>query len=157
VNAVVTDSRHDRVELNHISHQYGGGCATNISVSYLNHGGGGETGSRDKPTAVNDNSNTIHVACQSKSSPLETRSIILCTIRNLISCEPVCCKNICKGSYVSSNLRDNGTLIDGGDGNISIVGSARRSVKISTRGSSTSVAEKEFLLAMVLTQQQLLT
>jgi len=66
---VVTYSRHDRVELN-ISHYsgYGGGRVTDISISYLNHGGGGGTGFRDKPAAVHGNSSKIHAACQCKSS-----------------------------------------------------------------------------------------
>jgi len=56
VNAVVTDTRPDRVEPNHFSHQsgHGRGRATGISVSCLNHGGGG-TGFHDKPAAVNGN------------------------------------------------------------------------------------------------------
>jgi len=51
---VVTDNMHDRVELNHISHQsgHGGGHATGISVSYLNYEGRGRTGFCDKPVAV---------------------------------------------------------------------------------------------------------
>jgi len=139
VNADVTDSRINRIELNHISHQSGndGGRSTGINVSYLNHSGGDETGFRDKPVAVNGNSSKIHVAYWDISSPLESRPIVLCTIRSLISCEPVCRRNICKGSYVSGNLRDDWTLIVGGDDNSSIVGSVGRFAEISTRGSST--------------------
>jgi len=57
VNVVVTDSRHDREELNHISHQSGhdGGRATDIIVSYLNHSDRGETGFRDRPVTINGN------------------------------------------------------------------------------------------------------
>ena len=40
------------------------------------------------------------------------------------------------------NLRDNGTLIADEDGNISMVGSAERYIKISTRGSSISVGRE---------------
>jgi len=50
--------------VNHISYQsgHGGGGTTGISVSSLNHDGGGGTSFRDKPVAVNGNSSKIHVA-----------------------------------------------------------------------------------------------
>ena len=143
MNVVVTDSKHDWVELN-ISHQLNpdGGHASGISVSCLNHGGGGGTGFRDKPAAVNGNSSKIPAACWDDSFSLKTRLIVLCTIRNLISCKPIYCRKICKRSYVSSNLRDNRTLITDEDDNNSMVGSAGRSTKISTRGSSTFVTQE---------------
>ena len=65
MNVVVTDSRHDRVKLNYISHQtdHGEGRVTGISISYLNPDGGGETDFRDKPATVNDKSSKIHSKC----------------------------------------------------------------------------------------------
>jgi len=65
MNAVVIDSRHNHVELNHISRQsgHGGGRAIGISVSCLNHSGGDETDFRDKSDAVNGNSSQIHAIC----------------------------------------------------------------------------------------------
>jgi len=94
MNAVVTESRHDRVKLSRISHQSGHdrGRVTGISVSYLNHSGGDETGFHDKSAVVNSNSSKIHAAYRDKSYPLKTELIVLCTIRNLISREPICCK-----------------------------------------------------------------
>jgi len=142
MNAGIIDSRNDWVELNHISHQssHGGDCASGSSVSCLSYGGGGETGFLDKSDVVNDNSSKIHVACRGESSPLKTEFIVLCTIRSLISCKTVCCRKIHIWSYVSGNFRDNGTLISSEDDN-SIVGSAGRSIEISTRSSSTSVGQ----------------
>ena len=131
MNTVVTDSTHDRVELNHISRQSGhdGGRAIDISVSYLNHGGRGGTDFCNKSVTIDDSSSKIHAACRGKSSPLKTGPIILCTIKCLISCEPACCRKICKESYMSSDLRDNRTLIAGENSNSSIVGSVGRIYK----------------------------
>ena len=91
MNIVVTDSRHDWVKRNHISHQscHGGDRIIGISESYLNHDGEGRTGFREKSVAVNGNSSKIHVAFRGKSSPLKTKPIVLCTIRILNSCENV--------------------------------------------------------------------
>ena len=51
MKTVVTDSRHDRVELNHISHQSGqdGGRSTSTRESHGNHDKGGGEGLRDEP------------------------------------------------------------------------------------------------------------
>jgi len=84
-----------------------------------------------------------YISMLRQSSPLKTGLIVLCTIRNLISCELVRYRKICKGSYVSDNLRDNGTLIAGDDGNSFMVGSAESSTEISTRGPSISVGREE--------------
>jgi len=56
VNAVVTDSRHDRVEPNHISHQSGQGGRREISTdaSCRSQDGGGGTGFRDQLATIND-------------------------------------------------------------------------------------------------------
>ena len=87
----------------------GSGREINTDASCLNHSGGGGIDFRDKPVAIDGNSSKIHVACRGKSTPLKTGPTVLYIIRSLISCELVCYKKICKGSYVSGNLRDNKT------------------------------------------------
>ena len=62
------------------------------------------------------------------------------------SCEPVCCRKICKESYVSDDLRDNWTLIAGEDGNSFMVGSAGRSIETSTRDIHFYRPRKSFFL-----------
>ena len=74
--------------------------------------------------------------------------IVLCTIRSLISYEPIWCKKNCKRSYVSGKLRENETLVAGKVDNSTMVGSAGRYTQISIRGSFTSMGQEEFFLAM---------
>jgi len=124
MNVAVTNCRHDRIELNHISHQsdHDRGRATSISVSYINHGDRDETDFRDKLTTINGNSSKIRIACRGKSSPLETEPIVLCTIRSLISCEPVCRRNIYLQRVIcAKQSQGHKTLIAGGYCNSSIV------------------------------------
>jgi len=112
------------VELNRITNPQlgqGGGRGINTDASYLNHGGAGGTGFHDKLAAIDGSSSQIHAACRGKSSPPKTGPIVL-RIRSLIFCEHICCKKICKGLYMSGNLRDNRALIAGEDGNSSMVG-----------------------------------
>ena len=76
MNAVVTDSRHDQVELEHISHELlqlgqSGGRNINTKESHRNHGEGGEVGRRDEPTANDDSSNKAQAATRGESSLLK--------------------------------------------------------------------------------------
>jgi len=54
MNVIVTDSRHDRVELYYVSHQSGcgGGRKNNNDASCLSHSDGGGTDSRDRKNAA---------------------------------------------------------------------------------------------------------
>ena len=72
MNAVVTDSMHDRV-LNHISYEYsqsgqGGGRSTNTKGSQQNHSGGGGASLHDEPVAYDDSSSKTQSATRSESS-----------------------------------------------------------------------------------------
>ena len=71
MNAVVTDSRHDRVELNHISHEssqsgQGDGRSTITRESHQKHGGSG-TGLRDQLIESDDSSSKVQAAIRSES------------------------------------------------------------------------------------------
>jgi len=70
VNAVVTDSRDDRVELNHILHQSGqGGSAAPVLGNHIEttvDEVGGE-GLRDEPAANDDNLNKAHAPIKGES------------------------------------------------------------------------------------------
>ena len=80
MNAVVTDSRHDRVELNHISHEssqsgQGGGRSTITRESHQKHGGGG-TGLRDELIESDDSSSKVQAAIRSESPLLKVDLIL---------------------------------------------------------------------------------
>jgi len=133
VNIVVTGSRHDWVELHHISHQsgQGGGRESNTDASYLSHGGGGGTDFRDRSTTVGGNLSRINVAKQLKSTSLKIEPHT--TTSN--SFELASFRKICNGSYTSGDLRDKGPRIAGEEGNSSMIGSAKRSTGVSIRDS----------------------
>jgi len=72
MNAVITDSKHDRIELNRISHEssqsgQGGGCNTSTRKSHRNHGGGG-VGFRNKSAASDDSLSKAQAAIRGESS-----------------------------------------------------------------------------------------
>jgi len=72
VNAVVTDKKHDRVELNHISYEssqssQGDDCSTNTRKS---HRGGG--GLRDELSASDDSSSKAQAPTKDKLSLSKT-------------------------------------------------------------------------------------
>ena len=115
MNAVVTDSRHDRVELYHLSHQsgQGGGRKINTNASCLSHSGGGGANFRDKPVAIGGRSSRINASKQLQSAPLKTEP----HINTPNFCEPALFRKICNGLYMSGGLRYKGTLIAGEDGN----------------------------------------
>ena len=86
MNVVVTDSRHDRVELYHISHQSGQGGGRRISTdaSCMSHGGGG-TDFRDRLIVVGGSWSKINAVKQLQSALLKTE--LHTKMPN--SCEPV--------------------------------------------------------------------
>jgi len=68
---------------------------------------------------------------------MKTKPIALDITSSLISCEPISCRHICKGSYSSGGLNNNEIFIVVNDGTSYIVVSGRRSIRISLGSSST--------------------
>ena len=76
----------------------GGGRGIDTDASWLNQGGEGGTGFRDKPAAVDDKSSQSQVTDRCKLSMMETELTALCIMNSLISCDPISCRKICKWS-----------------------------------------------------------
>ena len=72
----------------------GGGRRISSDASRLNQGGEGETGFRVQSAAVDGTSNKIYATCRGKLSLLKTEPIVLCTLRNPTSYDPVASKKI---------------------------------------------------------------
>ena len=60
-----------------------------------------------------------------------------------ISCEPIFCKKICNGSYISGDFKKNEALIAAKNGISSTVGSAGSSTRVSIGNSTTFVGRGE--------------
>ena len=103
-----------------------------------NHGGG-RTGFCDKLAAANDNSSKIHAIWQINSAPLK----FISHIKMSIFCQTVFYINICKGSYLSGNLKDNEALIVTKNSTSFMIGSAKRFIRVLVESSSTSVSHEE--------------
>jgi len=75
--SLVTDRRHDQVELNHISHQsgQGGGRGVDTHASRQRQGGGGGSSFCDGLAVADGNSSKVHATGQVRSSPLKIELI----------------------------------------------------------------------------------
>jgi len=100
VNAVVS-SKASITGLNHITNfqsNQGGGWGINTDASWLNQGGGGGTGFRDRLDMKDGILNQLKIVDRCESSMMKTELTALCIMNNLISCDPVSCKKMCNGS-----------------------------------------------------------
>ena len=112
------------------------------SASHRDQGDGGGTDPR--VGSIKDGSSiNVPIADWGTLSMIKTEQTALCIISSMISCEPISCRHICKGSYSSVGLNDNKIFITAKNGTNSKVGSAWRSIRVSTGSSTASVGWEE--------------
>ena len=73
----------------------GGGRGSNTNASWMAHSGGGGIGIHDRSNVNGGRSTLSQVADRCESSIMKTELTALCTMINLISCDPASCRKIC--------------------------------------------------------------